>query len=414
MLNILIMKTGKLTIIFSGILLIINALTPVFGQDWPQWRGTNRDSRITGFKAPAKWPSVLEEQWRVKVGYGDATPALSNGRLFVFTRIEDKETIQCLDSSTGEAIWKTHYPAEAVTGPAARHPGPRSTPLVINGKVIVVGATGIISCFAAETGKLLWKNIDYANMVPVYFTGMSPLAVDNRCYAHLGGPANSAIIAFDLDTGSIIWKYTGEGPAYASPGLMTIEKSKVVLMQTDSAMVALGAADGKVLWKIQTPPARRYYNSSSPVISNSIIIYSGQGQGTAALSVKKDREEYKLSELWRNQDIGNTYNTPVLKDGYLFGLSDRGYLYCLDAASGETAWADTVRHRDFGSVIDAGRIMLALSSTSNLVVFEPVTSGYSEVALIKVSETPTYASPVISGDRMYIKDEEYLILYKLE
>lgn len=408
------MKTGKRIIIVSALLLIINALTSVYGQDWPQWRGIDRESRVTGFKAPVKWPATLDEQWKVKVGYGDATPALFKGKLYVFTRIEGDEVLQCLDATTGKIIWKDSYPAEAVTGPAARHPGPRSTPSVIEGKVVIIGATGIISCLDAESGKLLWRNSDFANVVPVFFTGMSPLVFDNRCYVHLGGPANSAIIAFNLATGSIDWKYEGEGPAYASPDIMVIDKSKLVVMQTDSALIAFGATDGKLAWKVPTPPAKRYYNSSSPIVSGNKIYYSGEGKGTAAISVKKEGDRYSVDELWRNTEIGNTYNTAVLKDGYMYGFSERGYLYCLNAASGVTAWADTVRHRDFGSVIDAGKVMLGLSSTSNLVVFEPSTTSYSEIAMIKVSETPTYAHLVVSGNRLYIKDEEYLILFSVK
>ena len=408
------MKVYKKIILIPGLLIILNSLTPVLAQDWPQWRGTDRDSRVTGFDAPQNWPAELIEQWKVKVGYGDATPALVNGKLFVFTRIEGDEVLQCLDASTGKVLWKESYPAEAVTGPAARHPGPRSTPTVTEGKVVIIGATGIISCVDAETGKLLWRNSDYANIVPVYFTGMSPLVAGGRCYAHLGGPAKSAIIAFDLAKGSILWKYEGEGPAYASPGLMSIDKSNLVVMQTDSALVAFNSTDGRLMWKVVTPPMRRYYNSSSPIIKGNIIFYSGEGKGTAALAIKKDGASYSVEGLWRNPDIGNTYNTAVLKEGYLYGFSDRGYLYCLDSKSGQTAWADTVRHRDFGSVIDAGKVLIGLSSTSNLVVFEPVTDKYSEIALIKVSDTPTYAHPIISGNRIFIKDEEYLILYNVD
>ena len=408
------MKNEIKIIALTGLLLILPGLNPVFGQDWPQWRGSDRDSRVVGFKAPVSWPEELTQQWMINVGFGDATPALAKGKLYVFTRLEGNEVLQCLEASTGKIIWKDSYPANEVTGPAARHPGPRSTPTVVNGKVIVIGVTGIISCLDAESGKLLWRNSDYANMVPVYFTGMSPVVIDKMCFAHLGSADSAAIIAFDLASGRIIWKFEGEGPAYASPDVMAFDNFKQIVMQTDKTLLGLSASDGKVLWKIPAPVERRYYNSSSPMIDGHKIYYSGQGHGTGALSITKNGNDYSVGELWRNPTIGTTYNTPVLKDGFLYGISDRGYVYCLNASNGETAWADTTRHRDFGSVIDAGSVMLALSSSSNLVVFRPETDSYRQTALIMVAETPTYAHPVVSGNKIYIKDDQSLILYIVE
>ena len=94
----------------------------------------------------------------------------------------------------------------------------------------MIGATGIISCLDAESGKLLWRYSDYANMVPAYFTGMSPVVIDNRCFAHLGSAESSAIIAFDLTSGNIVWKYEGDGPAYSSPDIMAFDNIKQVVM----------------------------------------------------------------------------------------------------------------------------------------------------------------------------------------
>lgn len=382
------------------------------GQDWTQWRGVNRDGKVAGFKASEKWPSELKAEWKIKVGYGDATPALMKGKIYVFTRIDDNEVLQCLDASSGKQIWEIRYHADEVTGPAARHPGPRSTPTVSDGKVVIIGATGIISCCDAESGKLLWRNNDYEKIVPVYFTGMSPIIIDNKCIAHLGGPDKSAVIAFDLKSGTILWKFEGIAPAYGSPDEMLFDNYKTVVLQTDSKLLGLSVDEGEQVWEIPTPPERRYYNSSSPVIDGHRIFYSGQGHGTGAVIITKEANSYSINELWRNTEFGTNYNTPVLKDGYLYGLNERGYLFCIDASDGSTAWADTTRHRDFGSIIDIGSQLIALPATSNLIVYQPDIKEFNQIAFIPVSETPIYAHPVLTGDKIYIKDEETLILYK--
>jgi outer membrane protein assembly factor BamB len=410
----LIMKKTFNIISLTGLLVILTGINSAFGQDWNQWRGSNRDSRVVGFEAPANWPETLTQQWKINVGFGDATPSLAKGKIYVFTRMEGNEVLQCLDASSGKLIWKDSYPADEVTGPAARHPGPRSSPTVINGKVIVIGATGIISCLGAESGKLLWRNSDYANIVPFYFTGMSPIINNNYCFAHLGGPESSAIIAFDLASGKIVWKYEGDGPSYASPDIMVFDNFKQVVMQTDKTLLGLSTDGGKVLWKIPTPVERRFYNSASPIIVGHKIYYTGQGLGTRAVNITKSGNDYSVDEVWTNSTFGTNYNTPVLEDGFLFGLSNRGSLYCLNAANGEIAWSDTTRHNGFGSIINAGSVLVALSSTSNLVVFKPETDEYRQIAVIKAAETPTYAHPLLSGNRIYIKDAESLIMYVVE
>ena len=126
-------------------------------QDWPQWRGQNREGKAIGFKAPAPWPATLNKQWTTQVGTGDATPALVGDKLYVFTRQGADEVLVCLNANNGKEIWQKKYPAQAVTGAASRHPGPRSSPTVAEGKVLTLGVGGVVTCFDANTGEQLWQ-----------------------------------------------------------------------------------------------------------------------------------------------------------------------------------------------------------------------------------------------------------------
>src|SRR5262245_63889900 len=71
-------------------------------QDWPQWRGPNRDAKAADFKAPATWPKELAKKWNVTVGEGVATPALAGGSLYVFARQQSSEVTLGLDAATGK------------------------------------------------------------------------------------------------------------------------------------------------------------------------------------------------------------------------------------------------------------------------------------------------------------------------
>lgn len=405
--------TKRLIAMIAGVAIIFNAGF-IFAQDWPQWRGTNRDGKITGFKAPAKWPAELTQKWKVTVGAGDATPALVDGKLYVFTRIDADEVLQCLDAGNGKQLWQDKYAAQAVTGAAKSHPGPRSSPTVSNGKIITLGVAGVLSCLDMGSGKVVWRNDEFTKAVPDFFTGMSPIVVDKMCIAHLGGKDNGVIIAFDLNTGKEKWRWSGDGPAYSSPVLLTVQDTKQAVVQTEKNLLGIAVADGRLLWQVSTPSQQRFFNSATPIVDGQTVIYTGQGQGTKSLKVEKQGNSFNVKELWSNEKLGASYNTPALKDGLLFGLSDRGRLYCMNAGTGQIAWADSAGHKNFGAVLDAGSVILALPSDPELIAFKPNGKQYEELARIKVAETPVYAHPVVSGNRIYVKDQETLTLWTIE
>jgi outer membrane protein assembly factor BamB len=397
----------------SATILITVSLITGQAQDWPQWRGSNRDDKVTGFKVPAIWPQQLKPGWKVQVGFADATPALVNNRLYVFTRQGENEILQCLDAITGKQIWQSGgYPAIVAAGPAASHPGPRSSPAVSDGKVVTLGLGGDIACFNAETGKLIWRNEDYKGSFPQFYTSMSPLVASGICVANLGGAQSGQFVAFDLASGKIKWKTAGEGPTYGSPVLLTVEGTRQVVFQSQTKLVGLNFSDGVLLWEYVTPAGTgRVQNAASPVADQQTVYYTGLNNGFNAIEIKKQGNSYLVNKLWTNPDFSTSYNTPVLKDGFLYGLSNKSRLFCINAGDGQTAWSDETPHQNFGSIIDAGSVLIAISSISNLVVFKPDGKAYSQLALIKVSDNAVYAHPILSGNRIFIKDSESLTMY---
>jgi outer membrane protein assembly factor BamB len=403
----------KSNLIISAIFtLIIISTTNSFSQDWPQWRGVSRDSKVTGFKVPATWPAELKQEWKVTVGFGDATPILVGNKIYLNTRQGDQEEILCLDAATGKELWKTGYASMAVTGPSAsQHPGPRGTPAVSNGKVVTFGAAGILSCLDAATGKLIWRKDNPTNAFPAFFTGTSPLIADGMCILHIGKKDDGQVIALDLNSGNEKWKWSGEGPSYSSPSVMTIEGKKLLIVITEKNIMALSLADGKQLWQIATLVQQRFYNCVSPYIDGQTIYLTGQGTGTKAIKVEKSGNDYITKELWSNAEVGAKWNTPVLKDGFLYGFTDQKRIYCVNAATGQTAWIDNAVNSDFSTIVDCGSVIIGLTSTDNLLVLKPDSKEYSEVVKYKVSDTPIYGYPVISGNSIYIKDAETLIRF---
>jgi outer membrane protein assembly factor BamB len=141
------------------------------------------------------------------------------------------------------------------------------------------------------------------------------------------------------------------------------------------------AADGKLLWQVASHPQGRFFNSATPIVDGQTVIYTGQGKGTKAVKIEKQGEGFAAKELWSNADLGTGFNTPVLKDGMLFGFSDKGNLFCLNAKTGQAAWTDpTRRGGNFAAILDAGSSLLALPSNSELIALKPGDKQYEEMA----------------------------------
>ena len=463
----------------AGLVLLITA-TVGLADDWPQWRGANRDGRATGFKAPQTWPKELTKKWSETVGDGVATPALVGDKLYVFARESGKEVISCLDASTGKKLWQQGYEAAGASGPASGFAGPRSSPTVEQGKVITLGVQGALCCWDAATGKQLWRKDDYKGSVPSFFTSSSPIVIDGLCIAQLGGGRNGGggIIAYALATGEEQWKWTGDGAAYGSPSLMTINGTKVIIAPTSGKMVALETDSGKVLWEVMYAQGR--YNAATPIVSGQTLIYAGPNRGITAEKLEKQGNELVAKELWRNEENSVIYNTPVLKDGLLYGISTQGGVFCINAETGKTAWTSPDSQPEagarpdarpesksearpeaksdgksdsksdaksdgksqnrpddkkgpprfgfgkgksrggrgggagYGSIVDAGPVLFALTPTGELVVLEPSEKEFKKLASFKVAEGSTYAHPVVAGNRIYIKDREALTLWTIE
>jgi len=394
---------------------IASAALVTMAQDWPQWRGANRDAKATGFNVPKTWPKELTQKWKVTVGSGDATPSLVGDKLYVFSREEGDEMIRCLDAATGKEVWKDKYEAPAVKGPDSSHGGPRSSPAVTNGKVLTLGVCGTVSCLDAQTGKVAWRKNDFPDAWPRFHTAMSPIVVGGLGILQLGKESEGAIVAYDMATGEQKWKWAEEGPGYASPVLLKVGDTQMIVTETAKSIVGVGALDGKLLWQAPFAPQGMAYNAATPIVDGQTVIYCGQGRGSKAVKIEKQGDGFAAKELWSNPENSVQFNSPVLKNNLIFGLSQKGNFFCINAETGKTAWTDPTGGRGgYGAIVDAGPVLLGLTSKSQLTVFEPSEKEYTELASIKAAEKQTYAYPVLSGSRLFVKDQDSVTLWTID
>ncbi|MCX5646571.1 MAG: PQQ-like beta-propeller repeat protein [Phycisphaerae bacterium] len=408
-------NTNGLMAAVAGIVILVG-MSSVLAQDWPQWRGPNRDDKLNGFAAPQSWPKELKQKWKVTVGVGDSSPALVGDKLYAFGRQEANEVISCIDAVSGKVLWQEIYPAQfVVTGPSSRHPGTRSSPIVVEGKLCVLGVGGILSCLDAATGKVLWRKqsaADYLDTAYQFESSMSPMVVHGMCIVYVGGKGQGSLIAFDLASGQAKWKYTGDAPAPSSPVVATIEGTRQIVTINEKEVIGVSLADQTLLW--QVPFKARPVNTTTPVIDGQTVYVTGQGMGTLAIKVAKKDGKFTAEPMWTNSDTqaGSTFTTPVLRDGLLFGFAATK-LNCLDAKTGRVLWADTANRGQGAAIVDAGSCLIALTVNGELSVYLPSDKQYTELAHYKVGDPEIWAHPVIAGKSIFIRDKESVTLWTI-
>jgi hypothetical protein len=237
-------------------------------QDWTQWRGPNRDG-VAPFTEPKTWPEKLTTKWKVTIGEGYASPLFADGRILEFARQGDDEVAMGVDPGSGKILWRQSYPAPYTPVDAAmRHgKGPKSTPLIYQGRLYTFGSSGVLSSFDAATGKLEWRKEytkDFKATWPMFGTSMSPVAADGVVVVLVGTNDDGAVIAYDAKSGAQKWIWKGDGPAYASPVIVEIDGVKQVVTLTQK--YALGLSIWRAVVENRLSGAKRHeYTYPAPL-----------------------------------------------------------------------------------------------------------------------------------------------------
>ena len=390
------------------------ATVPAVAQNWPQWRGPNRDGATT-FTAPASWPESLRQQWKIEVGLGYATPLLVGDRIYMFTRQGEDEVMQALDAASGKSIWRTAYPAPFQPFAAtARHgAGPKSTPTFANGRLFSFGMTSIVTAFDAATGKQLWQKPATAKQ-PMYHTAMSPVVDGNLVIVHVGGPDDTALTAYDVATGAVRWEWKGDSPAYGSPVVADLAGTRQVVVFTHQNLVGVSTATGELLWQRPfTTPSNT--TAQTPVIYQGTVIQAGREAGITRVRVTQQNGKWTTENMWQTKEVSLQMSNAVAIDGVLYGLShlNTGQYFALDLETGQVLWKSDPRQAENAAIVRAGNTIFSLENDAELVVMTANRTGFNVVKRYQVAMGETWPQPAISGNRFFVKDVSNLTLWTL-
>jgi len=407
------------------------------GEDWPQWRGPNRDGewRETGIveKFAGK---ELPAKWRVPVGSGYSGPTIAAGRVYVTDRIQTPtsiERVHCFDEQTGDKVWSYEY--ECPYGRIGYPAGPRASVSIDGGKAYALGSTGRLHAFDAATGKLLWeKDCDKAFAIQMQNWGISasPLIYENLLILHIGGDG-ACIVALHKDTGELVWKALNDRHQYSAPIVVQQAGQPVVICWTGDSVAGLEPQTGKVLWRYPWKPRNMPIGVATPVVEGDRVFFTSFYDGSLMLRLLPDKTE--VEKVWQivGRDEMNTLAlhsiiaTPVFENGYVYGTDSYGELRCLDGKTGDRLWENLTavpkaRWSTIHFVKNGDRYFL-FNERGELLIGKLSPQGFEEISRTKVLE-PTldqlrqrggvcWTHPSFANKHIFVRNDKELVCASL-
>ena len=395
-----------------GFSIFVVCIMAAQSQDWTQWRGPGRNGQFS-FTEPKNWPDKLNTKWKVTIGEGYASPLLAGGKIFEFSRQGEDEVAMAIDPESGKVLWRQNYaaPYQPVQSAARHGKGPKSTPLVYQGRLYTFGISGTLSAFDAATGKLEWRKEysgDFKGTWPQFGTSMSPVGADGMVVVLIGTNDDGAIAAYDARSGSQKWIWKDDGPAYASPVVLDIGGVKQVVTLTQKNAVGLSLASGELLWKIDFP-GRSGMNIPTPLKFGPRVVLAGD-PGTMLVQVNKSGDTWTSEKVWQNTELTMRFSSPVQKENLVFGFTNRnsGMFFCVDSESGKTLWTSDPRQGDNAVIYISGETLFLLKDNADLIVARATGSAFQPLRTYHVADSATYANPLMLPKGLVVKDNTTL------
>jgi len=416
------------------VLLIANLAPPLNADDWPQWRGADRDGTWREDGLVDTLPDgQIPLQWSVPIGPGYSGPTVADGRVYCSDRQTNSgkqtERVLCFDSTTGSSLWTHEYEAPYTVSYTA---GPRASITIDEGKAYSVGAMGHFFCLNAITGEIIWKrdlNAEYSIDMPIWGIAASPLVYRDLVIQQVAGTNGACMVAFEKTTGKEVWKALDERAGYSSPILIKQAGKDVLVCWTGESLSGIDPTSGEVYWSHEMKPVQMPIGIATPSVDGELIYVSSFYDGS--LMVKASHDSFTSKPQWRakGRDEKNTdalhamIGTPIVQDGYVYGFDSYGEMRCLDATTGKRIWEDLtavpkvrwstvhmVRQRDRVWMFnERGELLITKVSPSGLTIIDRAQLIEPTTVQLPKRSGVCWSHPAFAEKSIFVRSDEKLV-----
>ena len=385
--------------------------SPLRADDWPQWRGPNRDGvwHETGIVEKFK-DKQLKLDWRVEIGPGYSGPTIADGRVFVTDRLVEPKSVErvhCFAWKTGTELW-THVYDCRYSG-VGYEAGPRASVTIDNGRAYALGAMGNLHCLDAAKGTVIWKKDllkEYDIQMPIWGIAAAPLVDGQLLIVQVGGE-KACIVAFDKATGDEKWKALDDRASYSAPIIIEQAGRRVLVCWTGDSVSGLDPSNGEVLWRHPFKPSRMVLNVATPVVHDDRLFVTAFYDGS--LMLRLDPKKMAVEKIWSKvgrdeqatKALQSIIGTPYFDGPNVYGVDSYGQLRCLDAATGDRVWESqaAVPKARWATIqmVRNGKRMFMFNERGQLIIATLSPDGYHEISRTQVIEPTTGQLPQRGG-----------------
>jgi outer membrane protein assembly factor BamB len=381
--------------------------------DWPGFRGPKRDARLTGAQIATDWQQRPPQQvWRQRVGPGWSSFAVVGNRLYTQEQRGPAEVVVCYNADTGAERW-LHRDAARFTE-LVGGPGPRATPTFHEGKIYTMGATGILNCLDAATGRKFWSRdivADSGAKVPEWGFAASPLVAQNIVTVYAGAEGKS-VLGYHASSGEPAWSAGDGNKSYCSPHLARLAGVEQVLIATNEGLTSFHPVGGAVLWHHSWPSENVARVTQPAILEEDVLIGTAFTLGTRRLHLSHDNDSWNAREVWTKTAIKPYYNDLVVHGEHLYGF-DGVFFTCLRLEDGKTRW----RARGYGNgqvlLLADQDLLLITSEFGEVSLVEASPDRHNELARFQAIEGKTWNHPVVAHGKLYVRNGDEAACYQL-
>jgi len=404
---------------FSRLALAICLPMGASASDWPQFLGPTRDAVYLGPALADKWPQDGPPVvWRSEVGEGYSSPVVSEGRLILAQRSENKLIVNCYEALTGRTNWSSQFPMK-FKDLEGRDSGPRPTPSIKGDRVFVCNTDGFLACLDLKDGSTVWSRqtkAEFKTSATWHGYISSPLVTERAVIAVIGGTNSAGVVAFDRATGSVLWKTLRDQASAPSPMLATFSGKSELIVITRVAIRALDPETGHEYWNL---PTRRQTTgdiyAAGPVVFGDRLFISGCYRlGAQLLQIENGLPK----KLWHLDDALSTHLAcAIYDDGFLYGFHGHAGLpegrtfRCIEAATGKVVWEQTLAGA--GTVVRAGENLLISLDTGELLLARATPKGLQIKSRAQIAGKPTRSYPAIADGYAFLRGPKTLVCLDL-